>query len=90
MSSAWRIEFEPAAARQLRKLDRPAIARILKTLKRDLDRTGDPRGFGEAMVGGWTGFWRYRVGDYRLICRIEDEVVTVYVIKLAHRREVYR
>ena len=90
MSSAWRIEFEAGAARQLRKLGQTAIDRILKTLKRDLARTGDPRAFGEAMIGNWTGFWRYRVGDYRLICRIEDERVTVYVIEVGHRREIYR
>ena len=90
MSSAWRIEYEPLALKQLKKIDRAAAVRLVKTLQRDLDRHDDPRAFGEAMIGNWTGFWRYRVGDYRAICRIDNEVVTVFVIEIGHRREVYR
>lgn len=90
MSSAWRIEYERHARKQLKKIDTDTAVRIVRTLQRDLDRLGDPRAFGEAMIGNWTGFWRYRVGDYRAICRIEDAVVTVFVIAVAHRREVYR
>jgi mRNA interferase RelE/StbE len=90
VSSAWRIEYETLAQKQLRKLDRTIAVRIVRTLQRDLDRHGDPRAFGEAMIGDWTGFWRYRVGAYRAICRIEDAVVTVFVIEVGHRREVYR
>ncbi|HYN46802.1 MAG TPA: type II toxin-antitoxin system RelE/ParE family toxin [Allosphingosinicella sp.] len=90
MSSAWRIEYEPLAQKQLKKIDRTAAVRIVKTLQRDLDRHGDPRTFGEAMIGDWTGFWRYRVGNYRAICRIEDRVVTVFVLEVGHRREIYR
>jgi mRNA interferase RelE/StbE len=88
--SAWRIEYEAAAQKQLKKLDRAAAERIVRTLQRDLDRHHDPRDFGEALVGEWTGYWRYRVGAYRAICRIEDAVVTVFVIEVAHRRQVYR
>lgn len=90
MSSAWKLEFEQLARKQLKKLDRTAAIRIVETLRRDLARHGDPHNFGEAMVGEWTGFWRYRIGDYRAICRIEEAVVTVYVIEVGHRREVYR
>jgi mRNA interferase RelE/StbE len=86
----WKIKLAPRALKSLAKLDRTAADRIFKTLERDLDRTGDPRGFGEAMVGNWSGFWRYRIGDYRAIARIEDEVVTIFIIEVAHRREVYR
>jgi mRNA interferase RelE/StbE len=88
--STWRIEYEPRAQKQLRKLDRSAAERIVRTLQQDLDRVEDPRAFGEAMVGNWTGFWRYRVGDYRAIARIEDGRVTIFIIEVAHRREVYR
>ncbi|HEX8383330.1 MAG TPA: type II toxin-antitoxin system RelE/ParE family toxin [Sphingomonas sp.] len=90
MSSAWTVEYQPGAQKQLKKIDRAAALRIVRTLQSDLERHGDPRAFGEAMVGGWTGFWRYRVGDYRAICRIEDARITVVVIEVAHRREVYR
>ncbi len=90
MSSAWRIEYQPRAQRQLKKLDPTAAGRIVRTLREQLARYGDPRGFGEAMVGNWTGFWRYRAGDYRAICRIEDARLIVVVVEVAHRREVYR
>ena len=90
MSSGWKIEYEGRARKQLTKLDRTAAARIVRDLQEDLDRVGDPRGFGEAMVGNWTGFWRYRIGDYRAIAKIEDAVVTIFIIEVAHRREVYR
>lgn len=90
MSSAWRIEYDIVAQRQLKKLDRAMAERIVRTLQRDLARHDHPRDFGEAMIGDWTGYWRYRVGDYRTICKIEDAVVTVYVIAVGHRRQVYR
>ena len=90
MSSGWKIEYEGRARKQLKKLDRTAAARIVRTLDEDLARVGDPRGFGEAMIGNWSGFWRYRIGDYRAIAKIEDAVVTVFIIEVAHRREVYR
>lgn len=90
MNLGWRIEYEPLAQKQLKKLDRAVAARIVRSLQRDLDRHGDPRSYGEAMIGDWTGFWQYRVGDYRAISRIEDSVVTIFVIEVGHRREVYR
>ena len=90
MSSAWTLDFTPKALRQLRKLDRTVSRKILDTLERDLARHENPRDFGEPMMGNWTGYWRYRIGDYRAICRIEDAVVTVFVIEVGHRREIYR
>ena len=62
---------------------------MLKKL-RAVSASNDPRTAAEALAGNWIGYWRYRVGDYRLICRIEDERGTVFVIELGHRREVYR
>ncbi len=90
MSSAWKIELTPKALKQLKKLPPQAYTRIVSTLERDLERHGDPRAFGESMIGNWTGFWRYRIGDYRAICRTEDEVVTVFVIEVAPRGVVFR
>jgi mRNA interferase RelE/StbE len=90
VTSAWRIELTPRSAKALAKLDRTAAARLIATMERGLEQYGDPRAFGEAMVGNWTGFWRYRARDYRAICRLEDERITVVVIEVAHRREVYR
>lgn len=90
MRSGWKIEYERRAQKQLHKLDRSIAGRIVRTLQQDLDKSGDPRAFGKALVGEWSGFWRYRVGDYRAIARIEDGVVTIFVIEIAHRREIYR
>ena len=87
---AWQIEFLPQAAKELSKLDRTVAARIVRTLEERLATLDDPRTLGSALVGEHAGFWRWRIGDYRVIARIEDERITIFVIRVAHRREVYR
>ncbi|MGI4733136.1 MAG: type II toxin-antitoxin system RelE family toxin [Janthinobacterium lividum] len=87
---AWRIEFLPEAARELRKLDRQVAARIVRTLEERIAPLDDPRTIGSALVGEHAGFWRWRIGDYRVVARIEDERITVLVVRVAHRRAVYR
>lgn len=86
---AWRIRFSKEADRELRKLDRQVSARILDELE-EVSRLDDPRSRGKALVGNLSGLWRYRVGDYRVVCDIEDGVMLIAVIDVAHRREVYR
>lgn len=75
--------------RALRKLDKPAARRIRDALKEisDLD---DPRSRGKALTGDMAGFWRYRVGDYRVICSIEDGALIVLVVDVGHRKDIYR
>jgi mRNA interferase RelE/StbE len=90
VSSGWKIEYEGRARKQLKKLDRTAAIRIVRDLEEDLARTGDPRAFGKALVGEWSGFWRYRIGEYRAIAKIEDDIVTIFIIEVAYRRDVYR
>ena len=87
---AWTIEVLPAAAKELRKLDRTAAARIIQTLEQRIATLDDPRSIGSALVGEHAGYWRWRIGDYRVIARIEDERITILVVRVAHRREVYR
>ena len=87
---AWAIEVVPAAAKELRKLDRAVAARIIKTLETRIATLDDPRSIGSALVGEHAGYWRWRIGDYRVIARIEDERIVILVIRVAHRREVYR
>jgi mRNA interferase RelE/StbE len=88
---AWGIELSPAADRQIAKLDRPQAERILKFLSSRLANLENPRSIGQALQGQRFGeFWKYRVGDYRLICKIEDERVVVLVLQIGHRREIYR
>lgn len=86
---AWRVEFTRRAERQIDKLDPQIRARILKKLKL-ISASDDPRAAAESLAGGWTGYWRYRVGDYRAICRIEEAVITIFVIEVGHRSQIYR
>ena len=87
---AWTIEFLPDAAKDLRKLDRAVAARILRTLEHRIATLEDPRSIGSALTGDHAGYWRWRIGDYRVVARIEDARITVLVVRVAHRREVYR
>jgi mRNA interferase RelE/StbE len=87
---SWRVEISDIAERQLKKLDRPVQKRILQYLSDRIEGCKNPRHFGEPLKGGFSGFWRYRIGDYRVICEILDEGVIVLVLTIGHRREVYR
>lgn len=88
---AWRIEFHPQAEKELAKLDRAVARRILRFLRDRVGSVEDPRSLGEALKGPEVGrFWKYRVGDYRLICDIQDQRVTILVVRIGHRRDVYR
>jgi mRNA interferase RelE/StbE len=88
---AWKIEVSPAADSELKKLDAQHARRILKFLHDRLANLDDPRSVGKALQGSRLGeFWKYRVGDYRLICKIEDDRVVVLVLRVGHRKENYR
>ena len=88
---AWKVELDSAAARDLDKLDQQVARRILAFLHSRIATLDDPRGLGEALKGSKLGeFWKYRVGDYRIIASIEDDAVRVLVVKIGNRREVYR
>ncbi|HEV2426494.1 MAG TPA: type II toxin-antitoxin system RelE/ParE family toxin [Terriglobia bacterium] len=88
---AWKVELSPAADRELNKLDAQNVRRILKFLHERAARLDNPRRIGEVLHGSRLGeFWKYRVGDYRLICRIEDDRLIVLVLRVGHRREIYR
>ena len=88
---AWRIEFEDAALKELAKLDKPVARRILAFLRERVAVLDDPRSVGEALKGSRLGdFWKYRVGDYRVIAHIEDGALRILVLKVGNRREVYR
>mgnify|MGYP002664240151 FL=1 len=88
---AWRVEFEDAALKELAKLDKPVARRILAFLRERVAVLDDPRSVGEALKGSSLGdFWKYRVGDYRVIAHIEDGALRILVLKMGNRREVYR
>ncbi len=87
---AWQIEFVPAAAKELKKLGRSEAARIIATLERRIAVLDDPRSLGSALTGDRAGLWRWRIGDYRVIARIKDERITILIVRVGHRREIYR
>jgi mRNA interferase RelE/StbE len=88
---AWRIEFDEASKKDLSKLD-PQIARRISAFLRDrLAVSDDPRSLGEALKDSQMGeFWKYQVGDYRIIACIEDGALRVLVVRIGNRKEVYR
>lgn len=91
MSITWRVEFDKSAEKELKKLERQTIERILLFLRDKLEKVADPRILGEPLRGSKLGdFWKYRVGDYRIICKIDDILVVVYVVKIGHRRNIYK
>lgn len=88
---AWKIEFDRAAERELAKLDVQVARRILVFLHGRIAQLDDPRTVGEALKGSRLGeFWKYRVGDYRVIARIDDGLVQILIVRIGNRREVYR
>jgi len=88
---AWEVEFSATAARELNQLDAQHARRILKFLDERVAMLDDPRSLGKALRGSRLGeFWKYRVGDYRLICKIEDDRLVVLVLRVGHRKEIYR
>ncbi len=88
---AWRIEISDTAAKQLVKLDKPVAKRIQIFLRERLMPLDNLRSIGDALKGSELGeFWRYRVGDWRLICKIEDRRILITVLRLGNRRDVYK
>ena len=87
---AWTVEFQKSAAKQLRALDSSVQQRIVRYLRERVLEAEDPRKLGKALRGDKGDLWRYRVGDYRIICRLEDEVLVILVLEVGHRREIYR
>lgn len=85
----WQIKFEDNARDTLKKLGKPIRMQIEKYLDR-LAEIDDPRQRGKGLTGSRTGQWRYRVGDYRLICEIRDDVLVVLVLEIGHRSNIYR
>lgn len=85
----WAVEFDDRARRELRKLDANIQKAILRYPRKSVAGSEDPRRFGKALRRNIAGLWRYRVEDYRLICRLEDDRVVVLVLQIGHRRDVH-
>jgi mRNA interferase RelE/StbE len=87
---AWTIEYTETARKQLRNLDRQTARQIVDFMDGRIAPLEDPRSTGKALVGVLGGLWRYRVGDYRVICEIRDGALVTLVVRIGNRREVYR
>ncbi len=87
---AWTIDYTDSARKQLLKLDKQTARRIVDFMDARIASVDDPRSTGKALSGPLGGFWRYRVGDYRVICDIQDGALRVLVVAVGNRRELYR
>jgi len=86
----WTVDYTETARKQLRKLDKQVARRILDFLDERVAAAEEPRSMGKALTGPLGSFWRYRVGEYRVICDIQDGRLRVLVVQIGNRREVYR
>jgi mRNA interferase RelE/StbE len=88
---AWQISYSATADKQLSKLDRAVAKRIYEFLRDRIATLENPRSTGEALKGSKLGeLWRYRVGDYRVITHIKDSVLTILVVTIGNRKDIYR
>ena len=87
----WQIEFDEGAKKDLSRLDQQVARRVTAFLRERVSHLEDVRSIGESLKGPRLGeFWKYRVGDYRIVAKIEDQVLRVLVVRIGNRREVYR
>ncbi len=87
----WKIEFLPEAEKDLKTIDRSVVRRILRFLYDRIRPLKNPRKIGEALKGpDHRKYWKYRVGDYRIICQIRDREIIILVVRVGHRKEIYR
>jgi len=85
----WELRYAAKATEQLLRLDR-SVGRRIRTYLVDVVATGDPRSRGHSLTGSLAGYWRYRVGDYRVIAQIEDDHLIVLAVAIGHRSEIYK
>ena len=85
----YKVEFSPQALKALNKMNKSVAAMLLAWIKKNIDGCENPRAHGKALAGSLAGLWRYRIGDYRLIAEITDGTVTIVILEIGHRREIY-
>lgn len=85
----YTVKFTKKFEKQFKKLDKPVQINIKKWMEKHIINNENPKNFGKALVGNFKGYWRYRIGDYRLIVEINDEECVIIAIDIEHRREVY-
>ena len=86
----FRVEFTKSFVKDMKGLDRYTRELVYSWIRKHLDGIGNPRSIGKALTGDKKGYWRYRIGDYRIICRIEDDRLLILALNVGHRREIYK
>ncbi len=86
----YRVEFTKSAIKDLKKLDKQTASLILGWVRKNLEGCENQRAHGKALTANKSGQWRYRVGDYRLLCEIEDKKIRIFVLNVGHRGEIYK
>ncbi len=87
---AWRVEWEDEAVKELKKLDTRSRRAVVRFMRDKIATDEDPRRFGDPLRKDLKGFWKYRIGPYRVICSIEERQVLVLVVRVGHRKNIYR
>ena len=87
---AFRVEYSKAALKQLKRMDRFDARLVTSWIGKNLEGCEDPRAYGKGLTANRSGEWRYRVGNYRILCNIQDEVLVIEVFAVGHRSSVYR
>ena len=86
----YSVVLSNKARKNLKKLNKTVSAMLIAWIRKNLHETENPRALGKALTANLSGLWRYRVGDYRIITEIQDEIITVLVLEIGHRREIYQ
>ena len=86
----YKVVFTDRAKKQIKKLDRSVAALIIGWIERNLENCENPRIYGKNLIANKSGQWRYRIGDYRIICEIQDEEITILVLEVGHRKSIYQ
>ena len=86
----FRVEFSNRAKKELRKMDKQVSSLIIGWIRKNLEGCENPRAHGKALIADKAGSWRYRVGDYRIICEINDDKIIVLVLSVGHRKDIYK
>lgn len=90
MKKKWATEFRPGAYKEFKKLDQKVQKQVFEFLDRLVEKYASPREIGLALRGGRAGLWRYRVGDYRVVCEIQDHKLIILILDVEHRKDIYK
>lgn len=85
----YRVTFTEKAKKEFKKLDKYTASLIIGWIEKNLEGCTNPRQHGKSLIGDKSGQWRYRIGDYRLICEIQDQQITILILEVGHRKNIY-